>query len=65
MGFALLWSGLPALIGVLVALHRRQSIPMAVVLGLVLSWVGLLGLLIGVYLVRPEVRTGAATLVPQ
>ncbi len=54
VGFALLWSGLPALIGGLVASRRRQNVRLAVLLGILLSWLGLLSLLIAMFGLSPD-----------
>lgn len=57
---ALLWAALPAVIGGFVASGRGQSVGLAVILGLVLGWIGLL---IVVFALKPEVSAAAKSLI--
>lgn len=58
--FALLWAAAPAVIGGVIASGRGQSVGIAVLLGIVLGWIGLL---IVVLTFKPEITTAARNVI--
>jgi len=60
LGLALLWAAAPAVIGGVIASNRGQSVGLAVLICIILGWIGLL---IVVLTFKPEVVTAARNVI--